>query len=48
MNMARFIDQIDADMEAARWLEAKAKALGADRVESHCLGLGLDDEPVSN
>ncbi len=32
----RFIDQIDADREATRWLEAKAKALGADRIESQC------------
>ena len=32
----RYIDQIDADREAVRWLEARAKTLGADRIESHC------------
>lgn len=31
----RFIDQIDADREAIKWLEDRAVALGADRIEWH-------------
>jgi hypothetical protein len=32
---ARYIDQIDADRDAIRWLEERALALGADRIEWH-------------
>ncbi|HIH2750800.1 TPA: hypothetical protein ACYLN4_006621 [Burkholderia lata] len=31
----RFLDQIDADTEAIRWLEEQAVALNADRIEWH-------------
>lgn len=32
---SRHIDQIDADLEAIRWIEERAVALGADRIEWH-------------
>lgn len=31
----RFVDQIDADKEAIQWLEERAVALNADRIEWH-------------